>query len=66
MSKQNSNNVIQLPERCKAEGCSKKSEKASFCGEHFMWFKEGLVTKEGKRPVDFDRKLYHLNRRKAA
>lgn len=59
-------NVLQMPSRCKTEGCSKKSEKAEFCAEHFMWFKEGLVTKEGKKPVDFDRKLYYFNKRKAA
>ncbi|MBK9294028.1 MAG: hypothetical protein IPM57_06220 [Oligoflexia bacterium] len=60
------NNVVQLPSRCKAEGCSKKSERAEFCNEHFTWFKEGLVTKEGKKPLDFERKLYYFNRRKSA
>lgn len=59
-------NVIQMVAKCKAEGCSKKSEKADFCIEHFEWFKEGLVTKEGKHPIDFDRKLYYFNRRKSA
>ena len=36
-------NVLSLPSKCKAEGCAKKSEKAEFCGEHFDWFKEGLI-----------------------
>jgi hypothetical protein len=64
--KQNNENVVQLPAKCKGEGCSKKAEKAEFCAEHFTWFKEGLLTKEGKRPVDFERKLYHFNKRKVA
>jgi len=64
--KQENNNVLQMPSRCKVEDCTKKSDKAEFCAEHFMWFKEGLVTKEGKKPVDFERKLYYFNRRKAA
>ncbi len=60
-------NVVNMPIRCKTEGCSKKSEKAEFCAEHFTWFKEGLITKEGKRPVDFERKMYHFqNRNKVA
>jgi len=49
-------NVSQLPTRCVAEGCSKKSSRLSFCPEHFQWFKEGLINKEGSRPSDFDKK----------
>lgn len=49
-------NVAQLPTRCVAEGCSKKSTRMNFCNEHFVWFKEGLVTKEGHKPSDFDKK----------
>ena len=63
---QGKDNVVQMPSRCKAEGCSKKVEKADFCMEHFEWFKEGLITKEGKRPIDFERKMYHFNKRKSA
>lgn len=60
------NNVAAMPTKCKAEGCAKKSEKLDFCPEHFVWFKEGLLTRDGKKPVDFDRKLYYFNRRNAA
>ena len=41
---------------CKAEGCKKKAEKMDFCSEHYDWFKFGLITKEGKKPIDFDKK----------
>lgn len=51
-----SDNVAHLPTRCVAEGCSQKSTRMNFCAEHFMWFKEGLVNKEGARPSDFDKK----------
>lgn len=77
MSKQQiPNNVIPLASaKCQAEGCKHKPTQAGFCTEHYQWFKEGLVTKEGARPKDFDKK-YHafmarladekLNRRKVA
>jgi hypothetical protein len=58
-------NVVSLS-RCKAEGCSKKSEVMDFCKEHFDWFKFGLITKEGKRPVDFDKKYQAYLKRHAA
>ena len=48
-------NVIPLS-KCKSEGCNKKSDRLDFCNEHYSWFKFGLITKEGKRPVDFDKK----------
>lgn len=55
------NNVISLADnRCAAEGCKAKSKRASFCDEHFEWFKAGLITKEGKQVVDFDKKYQHF------
>lgn len=44
--------------RCKSEGCKAKSTKAQFCGEHFEWFKAGLITKDGARAQDFEKKYY--------
>ncbi|UYL08110.1 hypothetical protein B9G69_013750 [Bdellovibrio sp. SKB1291214] len=65
--KQIPNNVVSLAaEKCCGEGCKKKAEKASFCAEHFMWFKEGLITKEGAKAADFDKKYYQFVARKAA
>ena len=61
--KQVPSNVIQLgPTKCISEGCSKKPEKASFCGEHFTWFKAGLITKEGAKAADFEKKHYQFSR----
>lgn len=58
-SKQIPNNVVSLESsRCCSEGCKKKSEKANFCAEHFDWFKAGLITREGARASDFDKKHY--------
>jgi len=31
-----------------------------------MWFKEGLITKEGLKVSDFDKKMQALQRRKVA
>jgi hypothetical protein len=59
------NNVMALPGMCMAEGCKSRSVKASFCTEHFDWFKEGLITKEGRRPSDFDKKHFDYTRRLA-
>jgi hypothetical protein len=43
--------------KCACEGCAKKSERLNFCAEHYGWFKFGLITKDGKRPTDFDKKM---------
>lgn len=52
---------------CLADTCKKKSEKAGFCMEHFDWFKEGLITKEGRKPSDFEKKHFnYVQRRKPA
>lgn len=45
-----------MPSRCVCDGCNKKADLMEMCGEHYDWFKFGLVTKEGKRPTDFDKK----------
>jgi hypothetical protein len=58
-------NVLSLPGMCLAEGCKAKSQKANFCMEHFDWFKEGLITKEGRKPTDFDKKHFDYTRRLA-
>ena len=44
--------------RCHSEGCKAKSTKAGFCDEHFAWFKAGLITKEGAKGQDFEKKFY--------
>jgi hypothetical protein len=52
--------------KCTAEGCKAKPDKAGFCGEHFMWFKEGLITLQGQKAKDFDKKFHAWQRRKSA
>lgn len=72
MAKNKKNNqqggqVHQLPTRCKAESCNAKIARMNFCDEHFTWFKEGLITKEGQKPKDFDKKYNdYMNRHKKA
>jgi hypothetical protein len=53
---------------CCVEKCTKKVDKLNFCTEHYTWFKEGLVSKKGQRPTDFDKKYqaYLLRTKKAA
>lgn len=65
-------NVIQLAptavgtEKCTAEGCKHKSQRAGFCAEHYTWFKEGLLTTEGYHAKDFDKKYAMYMARKEA
>jgi len=59
------NAVVPLS-RCACDGCNKKQELQNFCKEHFDWFKWGMLTKEGKKPVDFDKKYQAFMRNKAA
>jgi hypothetical protein len=61
-------NVTTLPTTCCVEKCGKKGDRLNFCTEHFTWFKEGLVNKQGKKPVDFDKKYqaYLLRTKNAA
>lgn len=54
------------PLKCTAEECKKTPEKAGFCQEHYTWFKEGLITLQGQRAKDFDKKYHAWLRRKAA
>lgn len=61
------NNVITLgPTKCCAEDCKKKPDRAGFCAEHFDWFKAGLITKEGAKALDFEKKYYAYASKKAA
>lgn len=58
--KQVPHNVLPLKAaQCTCEGCKKKPERAGFCEEHFAWFKFGLITKDGHRAMDFDKKYQH-------
>lgn len=57
------NNVVSIVvDRCKAEGCKAKSSRAGFCEEHYMWFKEGLVTVDGHHAKDFEKKYQQFMR----
>lgn len=61
-------NVVGMPSNCCAEKCTKKGDRLNFCPEHYAWFKEGLLSKKGQRPSDFDKKFqaYLLRSPKAA
>lgn len=61
-------NVVALgANKCQSEDCKKAPDRAGFCNEHFAWFKAGLITKEGKKASDFDKKFYHYTKaRKSA
>ena len=63
-----SSNVVSIVvDRCKAEGCKSKQTKAGFCDEHFIWFKEGLVTVDGHHAKDFEKKYQnYMNRQRKA
>ncbi len=52
--------------KCTFDECKAKPARAGFCDEHFTWFKEGLITKEGHRSPDFDKKYQAFARRKKA
>jgi hypothetical protein len=55
-----------LPNTCLSEACKQKSNRLNFCNEHYDWFKQGLITKEGQRPKDFDKKYINYMKKKAA
>ena len=59
-------NVVQLPSACPVEGCGKKPKRSSFCAEHFEWFKAGLISRQGQKPKDFDKKYQAFMRKTAA
>lgn len=63
--KESANNVVGLVTACTAEGCKKKPEVAGYCEEHFVWFKEGMLTKDGKKPTDFDKKFVSFLKRQS-
>lgn len=42
--------------KCRGEECKRKPERAGFCSEHYDWFKWGLMTLEGFKARDFDKK----------
>ena len=46
-------------QHCKCEGCKKPEAQFTFCGEHYEWFKFGLINKMGKKVPDFDKKFDH-------
>lgn len=58
------NNVVAMPKRCPV--CGGKDQRAGFCEEHFMWFKEGLINRKGEKPKDFDKKYASFMRKQAA
>ena len=60
LEKQVPNNVVSLgSQKCLADDCKAKPSRANFCSEHFDWFKLGLISKDGHRVPDFDKKFYH-------
>lgn len=57
--------VVEIVQSCQAESCKKKVEKIGFCNEHFLWFKAGLIKKDGTYPKDFDKKYIQYMRKAA-
>jgi hypothetical protein len=65
--KQMPSNVVALgSNKCVAEECKSKPARAGFCEEHYTWFKEGLITMDGYKAKDFDKKYHAWLRRKSA
>ena len=64
------NNVVSINfNQCLMEDCKTKPKKLGFCSEHYAWYRFGVISKEGKKPKDFDKKLVAFNKfqeRKAA
>ncbi len=58
-------NVVSI-DRCKAPDCKSRAKRASFCEEHYKWFKFGLITKSGEKPKDFDKKYLDFQKHQAA
>ncbi len=46
-------------EGCKCDTCKKPQDRFTFCNQHYEWFKFGLITKEGKKVSDFEKKFDH-------
>lgn len=58
-------NVVSM--NCCVDKCGKRVEKMTFCAEHFGWFKEGLVNRQGQKPSDFDKKYQsYMTKKKGA
>ena len=57
-------NQPDVVKKCSEESCKGKGIRAGFCPEHFTWYKEGLLTTEGQRPRDFDKKFQAFTHRK--
>jgi hypothetical protein len=65
--KQIPNNVVALTSnKCTAESCKAKPARAGFCEEHYLHFKEGLITLDGYKAKDYDKKYHAWLRRQAA
>ncbi len=65
--KQMPRNVVSITaNKCVAEMCKAKPARAGFCEEHYTWVKEGLLTMDGYKAKDFDKKYHAWMRRKAA
>lgn len=64
----NGGDLLQMPTNCCVDKCGKKVARMTFCGEHYEWFKEGLINRKGERPTDFDKKYqsYLMRTKKAA
>ena len=58
------NNVIALPPVVLLKTVAVKRNDAGFCEEHFMWFKEGLVRRNGEKAKDFDKNIGFLRRQR--
>ncbi len=60
------NNVVAMPNRCGVKDCKKAPTLVNFCAEHYEWFKFGMITKNGDKPVDFDKKHQAFMKHKKA
>lgn len=59
------NNVVSLAAvKCCVKDCKRQPQLQNFCTEHYDWFKFGLVTKTGEKPIDFDKKFQAYSARK--
>ena len=59
MGKNKKVEVVAGADLCKCSGCKKPEARFTFCGEHYEWFKFGLITKAGHKVSDFDKKWGH-------
>ncbi len=48
-----------LPDACLSFGCKTKSQRFSFCPEHYEQFKFGLIKKTGEPVPDYEKKFEH-------